>query len=101
MYTSEVAAAVLGGGTARSLAPIAKGAGRAAAAAVQPRSVYGAGGAPQGWMLMAAVRADIPVWNSTPVTDLIVDDGRVVGVLAERDGQRSRIRANRGVALAT
>jgi 3-oxosteroid 1-dehydrogenase len=41
MYTSEVAAAVLGGRTARSLATIAKVAGRAAAAAVQRRSVYG------------------------------------------------------------
>jgi 3-oxosteroid 1-dehydrogenase len=74
-------------------------AGRAAAAAVQRRSVYGSGVALQGWMLMAAVRADIPVWNSTPVTDLIVDDGRVVGVLAERDGKALRIGANHGVLL--
>ena len=99
MYTSEVAPAVLGGRTACSLATIAKVAGRLAAAVVQRRSVYGSGVALQGWMLMAAVHADIPVWNSTPVTDLIVEDGRVVGVLAERDGRSLRIRACRGVLL--
>ncbi len=50
-------------------------------------------------MLLAAVRADIPVWNSTPVTDLVVEDGRVVGVVAQRHGRAIRIRAHRGVLL--
>jgi 3-oxosteroid 1-dehydrogenase len=99
MYTSEVAPAVLGGRTARSLATMAKVAGRMAAAAMRRQSVYGSGVALQGWMLLAAIRADIPVWNSTPVSDLIVDDGRVVGVVAQRDGRAVRIRATRGVLL--
>jgi 3-oxosteroid 1-dehydrogenase len=43
---------------------------------------------------------DVPVWLNTPVTQLIVEDGRVLGVAAEREGQPIRIRANRGVVLA-
>jgi 3-oxosteroid 1-dehydrogenase len=99
MHTSEVAPAVLGGRTRRSLATIAKVGARLAAAAVRRQTVYGSGVALQGWMLLAALRADIPVWNSTPVTDLVLEDGRVVGVIAERNGRFIRIRANRGVLL--
>jgi 3-oxosteroid 1-dehydrogenase len=99
MHTSDVGAAVLGGRTMRSLATIAKTAARMAAAMLRGKPVYGSGVALQGWMLLAAMRADIPVWNSTPVTDLIVEDGSVVGVLAERNGRLLRVRANRGVLL--
>jgi 3-oxosteroid 1-dehydrogenase len=83
----------------RSLVTIAKAAARMAAAALRGKSVYGSGVALQGWMLLAAMRADIPVWNSTPVTDLVLEDGRVVGVLAQRNGRPLRVRANHGVLL--
>jgi 3-oxosteroid 1-dehydrogenase len=43
---------------------------------------------------------DVPVWLNTRVKQLIVEDGRVMGVAAERGGQPIRIRANRGVVLA-
>ena len=99
MFTAEVADAVLNGRTLRSLRTIAQVAGRWAAAVVRRQSVRGSGAALQGWMLLAAVRADIPVWNSTPVTDLLVEDGRVVGVVALRHGRQIRIRAQRGVLL--
>lgn len=99
MFTSEVASAVLGGRTRRSLTTMAKVGARLAAAALRRQSVYGSGVALQGWMLLAALRADIPVWNSTPVTDLVLEEGRVVGVIAERNGRSIRIRANRGVLL--
>ncbi|MFD4369436.1 FAD-binding protein [Rhodococcus sp. NPDC058521] len=36
----------------------------------------------------------------TPLRSLVVEDGRVVGVLAERDGQEVTYRAERGVLLA-
>jgi 3-oxosteroid 1-dehydrogenase len=42
----------------------------------------------------------VPVWLNTHVKQLIVEDGRVVGVAAEREGQPIEIRANRGVVLA-
>jgi 3-oxosteroid 1-dehydrogenase len=99
MRTSDVAPAVLGGRTVRSLATIGKTGARMAAAALRGKSIYGSGVALQGWMLLAAMRADIPVWNSTPVTDLILEDGRVVGVLAQRYGRPLRVRAKHGVLL--
>lgn len=100
MYTAEVAPATLGGRTAGSLRTIAAVTARMAAAAVRGRSVRGSGAALQGWMLLAAIRADIPIWNSTPVTDLVIaDDGTVAGVCALRGGKPMMIRARHGVLL--
>jgi 3-oxosteroid 1-dehydrogenase len=44
----------------------------------------------------------IDIWLKTPMQELITDDnGRVVGALAQRDGQPLMIRARRGVVLAS
>ena len=100
MYTGEVAPVVLGARTARSAWTAVKVGSRMAKAALRRRSVYGSGVALQGWMLLAAQSADIPVWVSTPVTELVCDDGgRVVGVTATRHGRRVRIRATHGVLI--
>ncbi|MET0544759.1 MAG: FAD-binding protein, partial [Caulobacterales bacterium] len=53
----------------------------------------------QGRMLQIALRNKVPMWRSTAVRDLIVEEGRVMGVLAEREGKPVRIRARRGVLL--
>jgi 3-oxosteroid 1-dehydrogenase len=99
MYTAEVAPVALGR-TARSAWTLANIAVRMARAALRGQSVRGSGAALQGWMLLAAIRADIPIWNRTPVTDLIMDDeGRIAGVSAHRGGRPIRIRARRGVLL--
>lgn len=45
--------------------------------------------------------AGVPVEYETPLTDLLVEDGRVVGVVVERDGDRREIRARRGVILGS
>jgi 3-oxosteroid 1-dehydrogenase len=42
----------------------------------------------------------VPVWLNTGVEQLIVHDGRVVGVAAQKEGQPIRILARRGVVLA-
>jgi len=42
----------------------------------------------------------IPLWLQTAARELIVEDGRVVGVVAEKEGKLIRIRANKGVVLA-
>ena len=42
----------------------------------------------------------IPLWLNTPARELAVEDGRVVGIVAQKDGQPVRIRANKGVLLA-
>jgi 3-oxosteroid 1-dehydrogenase len=44
---------------------------------------------------------DIPLWLRTPVTELVVEDGRVVGAVVEHEGRPIRVRARCGVLLAT
>lgn len=43
---------------------------------------------------------NIPVWLNAPARELIVEGGAVVGVVAERDGRKMRIRGTKGVVLA-
>ncbi|MFL9856584.1 FAD-binding protein [Paraburkholderia madseniana] len=57
------------------------------------------GAALQGRMLKMALRADIPIWTDTPVRELIVEEGRVTGVVAIRNGREMRVRAREGVLL--
>ncbi|MFF5992461.1 3-oxosteroid 1-dehydrogenase [Prauserella flavalba] len=47
------------------------------------------------------LRADVPVWLSTPMTGLQSEHGVVTGVLARRDGREVLLRARRGVVLAS
>lgn len=49
---------------------------------------------------MALKDVGIPLWLRTPMTALVVEDGRVVGIEVERDGATQRIRGRRGVLLA-
>jgi len=42
----------------------------------------------------------IPYWLGTPMKSLVVEAGRVVGVVVERDGQPVELRARKGVLLA-
>lgn len=41
------------------------------------------------------------VWLSTPFEDLIMDNGKVAGVVAVKDGKKIRIQAKSGVVLAS
>ena len=43
---------------------------------------------------------DVPVWLNSPLTDLVLENDRVVGVVVERQGETKRIQANRTVLLA-
>jgi 3-oxosteroid 1-dehydrogenase len=45
--------------------------------------------------------AGIPLWLRSPMTDLVVEDGRVVGAVVERDGVPVRVGARLGVLLAS
>jgi 3-oxosteroid 1-dehydrogenase len=53
-----------------------------------------------GMLRLSLREREIPLWLETPARELIVEGGRVVGVLAEREGRPVRIRAERGVILA-
>jgi 3-oxosteroid 1-dehydrogenase len=58
------------------------------------------GNALVGMLRLSLHDRDIPLWLETPAQQLIVEDGRVVGVVAQREGRPIRIRAERGVILA-
>jgi 3-oxosteroid 1-dehydrogenase len=58
-----------------------------------------AGAALQGRMLQAALKAGVDIRTGSPVTELIVEDGAVVGVATEKDGKPWRVRANGGVLI--
>lgn len=51
-------------------------------------------------LLEVADRLQVPIWTGTPLQDLVTEDGRVTGVVVERDGAPYRIEARRGVLVA-
>jgi 3-oxosteroid 1-dehydrogenase len=52
-------------------------------------------------LLTACATAGVEVWTSTPFTDLLLEDGAVVGVTAVRGGAEVEIAAPAGVLLAS
>lgn len=53
-------------------------------------------------MRLALKQQNVPLWLSSPMTELITDvDGKVVGAVVERDGHQQRIGARHGVILAS
>jgi len=51
--------------------------------------------------LKVAIEKEVSVWTDTGLVDLIVEDGRVAGVVATRNGKTVRIRARHGVLLSS
>ncbi len=67
----------------------------------QPRDVkLFAGNALIGRLRLSLMDRDVPLWRSCPVQEVLWDQGRAVGVVAERDGERVGISATHGVVLA-
>lgn len=58
-----------------------------------------AGAALQGRMLQAGLAAGVEVRLQSAVSELVVENGRVVGVVAQKDGKPQRIRARLGVLV--
>ena len=75
--------------------------GRVAGGLVRRQHLVGTGGALACALLDAVVqRQHVPLWLSSPVEELVVDDGRVVGVRTTRDGRSVSVGARVGVMLA-
>jgi succinate dehydrogenase/fumarate reductase flavoprotein subunit len=49
----------------------------------------------------SAADLSIPVWLSSPAIELLRDGDRVTGAVVQRDGQRVKVKARRGVVLAS
>ena len=50
--------------------------------------------------VLMVLNGEPPIFTGSPVQDLVVEDGRVVGVRVEHDGNAMNIEARRGVLLA-
>ncbi|MGY2875070.1 3-oxosteroid 1-dehydrogenase [Marmoricola sp. URHA0025 HA25] len=65
------------------------------------RKMYAMGNALAIGLRKGLIDAGVPVHYDTELTDLVIEDGRVVGVNVLRDGVRTEIRAARGVILGS
>jgi 3-oxosteroid 1-dehydrogenase len=74
---------------------------RAVLAEREARDVRTFGAGLAGHFFKAVMDRGVEVRTQTPVTRLVVEDGRVLGVEVEAEGQPMTIRASRGVVLAT
>jgi 3-oxosteroid 1-dehydrogenase len=76
-------------------------AGRAARARLLGQRTLSMGQALAAGLRAGLAASGVPVWLDTALADLVVEDGRVTGVYATRDGEPVLIRARRGVLIAT
>ncbi len=65
------------------------------------RKMYAMGNAIAIGLRKGLMDAGVPVHYDTELTDLVLEDGRVVGVRVLRDGQEAVVRARRGVILGS
>jgi 3-oxosteroid 1-dehydrogenase len=65
------------------------------------RKMYAMGNAVAIGLRKGLLDADVPVVYDTELTDLVLEQGRVVGVTVVRDGTATEVRARRGVVLGS
>ncbi|HEX6877220.1 MAG TPA: 3-oxosteroid 1-dehydrogenase [Nocardioidaceae bacterium] len=65
------------------------------------RPMYAMGSAMMIGLRKGLLDAGVPIWYESELTDLVVEDGRVVGVRLVRDGQSVTVRARQAVVLAS
>jgi 3-oxosteroid 1-dehydrogenase len=58
------------------------------------------GAALVGWLRYGLQTRSVPMWLNTSLTELIVEDGAVVGVSVQKNGETRRIRATKGVVIS-
>lgn len=63
------------------------------------QDLVGTGAAIQGRMLQMAVRHNIDIRTNAGVTELVEENGRITGVVSEKDGKPWRIQARDGVLI--
>ncbi|HEX6353677.1 3-oxosteroid 1-dehydrogenase [Actinophytocola sp.] len=85
----------------KGLLRAARVAGRRVVSLVLRRQLLAMGQALSAGLRVGLSRMDVPVLLSTPLTNLVTEDGRVTGVEILRDGKPDTIRARRGVLLAS
>jgi 3-oxosteroid 1-dehydrogenase len=91
----------LGTSHPRAITTTARVTGRMIVSKLRKRQLLSMGQALAAGLRAGLVKAGVPVWLSTPMTGLHIQDGRVTGVQITRDGQPAVVLATRGVLLAT
>ncbi len=84
----------------RAFVTAARVAIRTVAAKATGRKVLTNGASLVGQLLKIALDRGVPVWTEAPLEDLIVEEGRVVGVRTVRDGTPVSVRARKGVLIS-
>lgn len=74
--------------------------GRTLSGALRGQKLVGMGGAMTASFLEVVLAQDSEVWLSSPVTELVVEDGEVLGAVVEYPTGEVRVRVERGVVLA-
>ncbi len=77
----------------------AKVALRTAWARLTGKKIVSAGAALQGRMLLASLKSGVDIRLQSPVSELIVEDGKVTGVVTVKDGKPWRVGARLGVLV--
>jgi 3-oxosteroid 1-dehydrogenase len=91
----------LGTSHPRAIWTTARVTGRMIVTKVRKRQLLSMGQALVAGLRAGLAKADVPVWLNTPMTGLLIEDGRVTGVQVTRHGEPVVVRASRGVLLAT
>jgi 3-oxosteroid 1-dehydrogenase len=100
MYTGE-APQLSAMRTARGLKVTARVGLRTTAARLRRKKYLTNGAALIGRLLAALTARGVPVWTESALEDLVVEDGQVTGAVIRQDGGPVRVRARRGVLLAS
>ncbi|MFF3372223.1 FAD-binding protein [Streptomyces sp. NPDC002680] len=99
IYTGEAAPMSLMR-TRVGLTVVARVALRTALGRIRRQRLVANGAALTARLLDALLRRGVPVWMESALTDLVVEDGRVVGAVVRRGGRDIRVRTLDGVLLA-
>jgi 3-oxosteroid 1-dehydrogenase len=100
VHTYEIAPMGLARRNPRAAALAARVATRTIVGRLKRQALLTSGAALIGQLLALLVARSVPVWTETSLEDLVVEDGRVVGVVVSKRGKQMRIGARAGVLLA-
>jgi 3-oxosteroid 1-dehydrogenase len=84
----------------KGLAVGARVLGRTVSAKARGRALVASGTCFVAKLVELAVERDVDIWTEAPLRDLVVEDGRVTGIVVQRHGKDHRVAARCGVLLA-
>ncbi len=64
------------------------------------KKLAGIGGSLIGQLAYLALQRNIPMWLNSPMVDLLVEDGKVCGVVVDKEGKRTEVRAKAVILTA-